>query len=147
MTRSRSCSLRACSKRTISRRSSGRGADFDRHQLAGGTPEPPVVRVRRRPRLPRRDAGLALGLHLEVCTSRYIHPMTVSERPLPPHWFQILLALANRDLHGLGIMNDVLAQTAGQMRLWPAMLYRNLGRLTTAGLVEEIEPPRTVETG
>lgn len=73
--------------------------------------------------------------------------MTASERPLPPHWFQILLALANRDLHGLGIMNDVLAQTGGQMRLWPAMLYRNLGRLTEAGLVEEIEPPRLAETG
>jgi len=65
---------------------------------------------------------------------------------LPPHWFQILLALASRDLHGLGVMNDVLAQTGGQMRLWPAMLYRNLGRLTHAGLVEEIEPPPTAET-
>lgn len=70
-----------------------------------------------------------------------------TERPLPPHWFQILLALANRDLHGLGIMNDVLTQTGGQMRLWPAVLYRNLGRLAAAGLVEEIEPPRTAEFG
>ena len=73
--------------------------------------------------------------------------MTASERPLPPHWFQILLALANRDLHGLGIMNDVLAQTSGQMRLWPAMLYRNLRQLERAGLVEEIDAPRNAETG
>jgi DNA-binding PadR family transcriptional regulator len=70
-----------------------------------------------------------------------------AERALPPHWFQILLALANRDLHGLGIMNDVLAQTDGQMRLWPAVLYRNLRRLAAAGLLEEIGAPRTAEPG
>ena len=73
--------------------------------------------------------------------------MTTTDRPLPPHWFQILLALANRDLHGLGIMNNVLAQTGGQMRLWPAVLYRNLARLTAAGLVEEIDQPSTAEPG
>lgn len=67
--------------------------------------------------------------------------------PLPPHWFQILLALADRDLHGLGVMNDVLAQTGGRMRLWPGMLYRNLWRLAAAGLVEEVESPRLAETG
>ncbi len=61
--------------------------------------------------------------------------------PLPPHWFQILLSLADRDLHGLAIMKDVLERTNGQMRLWPAMLYRNLARLTEDGLVQEIDPP------
>jgi DNA-binding PadR family transcriptional regulator len=71
----------------------------------------------------------------------------MADSPLPPHWFQILLALANRDLHGLGIMQDVLAQTGGQMRLWPAVLYRNLARMTGAGLVEEIDQPHTAEPG
>lgn len=66
---------------------------------------------------------------------------------LPPHWFQILLALADRDLHGLGVMNDVLERTDGRMRLWPGMLYRNLGRLVAEGLVREIEPPKDVEPG
>jgi DNA-binding PadR family transcriptional regulator len=66
---------------------------------------------------------------------------------LPPHWFQILLALADRDLHGLGIMNDVLERTGGRMRLWPAMLYRNLARLVDQELVEEIEAPTEAETG
>ena len=61
--------------------------------------------------------------------------------PLEPHWFQILLALADRDLHGLAIMNDVLDRTAGRMRLWPGMLYRALGRLADLGLVTEVEPP------
>lgn len=73
--------------------------------------------------------------------------MTIAESPLPPHWFQILLALGNQDLHGLGIMNDVLAQTGGHMRLWPAVLYRNLARLTAAGFVEEIDQPAAAEPG
>jgi DNA-binding PadR family transcriptional regulator len=61
--------------------------------------------------------------------------------PLEPHWFQILLALADRDLNGLAIMNDVLERTGGRMRLWPGMLYRALGRLADMNLVVEIEPP------
>ena len=61
--------------------------------------------------------------------------------PLEPHWFQILLAVADRDLHGLAIMNDVLERTGGRMRLWPGMLYRALGRLADMNLVVEIEPP------
>jgi DNA-binding PadR family transcriptional regulator len=61
--------------------------------------------------------------------------------PLPPHWFQILLALADHDLHGLGVMNEVLDRTGGAMRLWPGMLYRNLGKLVDDGLVVEIETP------
>jgi DNA-binding PadR family transcriptional regulator len=66
---------------------------------------------------------------------------------LPPHWFQILLSLADRDLHGLGIMNDVLERTEGRMRLWPAMLYRSLGRLVDAQLVTEVDAPREAESG
>jgi DNA-binding PadR family transcriptional regulator len=61
--------------------------------------------------------------------------------PLEPHWFQILLALADRDLHGLAVMNDVLERTGGRMRLWPGMLYRALGRLVDLRLVVEIDPP------
>jgi DNA-binding PadR family transcriptional regulator len=68
-------------------------------------------------------------------------PTTKPPAPLEPHWFQILLAMADRDLHGLAIMNDVLERTGGRMRLWPGMLYRALGRLADIGLVTEIEPP------
>jgi DNA-binding PadR family transcriptional regulator len=66
---------------------------------------------------------------------------------LPPHWFQILLSLADQDRHGLGIMNDVLERTGGEMKLWPGMLYRNLSRLVDEGLVVEVEAPAGVETG
>lgn len=65
---------------------------------------------------------------------------------LPPHWFQILLALADRNLHGLGIMNEVLERTGGRMRLWPAMLYRNLARLVEEELVVEIDAPADAES-
>jgi DNA-binding PadR family transcriptional regulator len=68
-------------------------------------------------------------------------PQTKPPAPVEPHWFQILLALADRDLHGLAIMNDVLERTGGRMRLWPGMLYRALGRLADIGLIAEIEPP------
>ena len=64
--------------------------------------------------------------------------------PLESHWFQILLALADRDLHGLAIMNDVLEHTGGRMRLWPGMLYRALGRLADIGLIAQIESPDDV---
>jgi DNA-binding PadR family transcriptional regulator len=66
---------------------------------------------------------------------------------LPPHWFQILLALAGRDLHGLGVMHEVLERTEGRMRLWPGMLYRNLTRLADEGLVVEVPPPPGAEPG
>ena len=65
--------------------------------------------------------------------------------PIPPHWFQILLSLADRDLHGLAIMNDVLERTSGQLRLWPAMLYRNLSRLAEEALVAEIDAPPGID--
>jgi len=66
---------------------------------------------------------------------------------LPPHWFQILLTLADADRHGLGIMNDVLERTGGQMKLWPGMLYRNLSKLADEGLVVEVDAPAGAETG
>jgi DNA-binding PadR family transcriptional regulator len=70
------------------------------------------------------------------------------DRPsLPPHWFQILLALADQDRHGLGIMSDVLERTGGRMKLWPGMLYRNLAKLADEELVVEVEMPAGAESG
>jgi DNA-binding PadR family transcriptional regulator len=66
---------------------------------------------------------------------------------LPPHWFQILLAVADQDRHGLGIMNDVLERTAGTMKLWPGMLYRNLSKLADAGMLVEVEAPADAGSG
>ena len=55
---------------------------------------------------------------------------------------QILLALADRDLHGYGIMADVLERTGGRLRLWPGILYGSLKKLADAGLVEETDAPK-----
>jgi DNA-binding PadR family transcriptional regulator len=68
-------------------------------------------------------------------------------RALPPHWFQILLSLADQDRHGLGVMNDVLERTDGEMKLWPGMLYRNLAKLVDEGYVAEVEAPPGAEAG
>jgi DNA-binding PadR family transcriptional regulator len=61
--------------------------------------------------------------------------------PLKPQWYQILLAVAGGPLHGYGIQRAVLERTDDQMRLWPAMLYRSLGTLEEAGLVEQVPAP------
>lgn len=74
-------------------------------------------------------------------------PLSPLPATLEPHWFQILLAVADDDRHGLAIMNDVLERTGGAMKLWPGMLYRNLARLVDMGLLVEVEMPRGAEVG
>jgi DNA-binding PadR family transcriptional regulator len=59
--------------------------------------------------------------------------------PLTPPVFQILLALCDRERHGYGIMQEVAAQTDGQLRLGPGTLYGCLNRMLRARLVEESE--------
>jgi len=62
-------------------------------------------------------------------------------KPLKPHWFQILLALVDHELHGLAIMKAVLQQTGGQMHLWPARLYGSLKQMAQEGLIQETDGP------
>ena len=57
--------------------------------------------------------------------------------PLKPHWFHVLLSLADQEQHGYGIMQQVLERTDGRVRLWPATLYGTLKRLIDEGLIEE----------
>src|SRR5690348_18286900 len=57
--------------------------------------------------------------------------------PLKPHWFHVLLSLADSEQHGYGIMQEVLARTGGKVRLWPATLYGTLKRLMDEELIEE----------
>ena len=61
--------------------------------------------------------------------------------PLPAAAFQILLSLADEDLHGYGIMRNVAEQTAGRMRLGPGTLYSSLQALVEAALIEEVDTP------
>lgn len=57
--------------------------------------------------------------------------------PLKTNWFYILLALAQGEQHGYGIMQQVLDRTDQKVRLWPATLYGTLKRLIDQGLIEE----------
>ena len=58
--------------------------------------------------------------------------------PLSPATLHILLALAGEDLHGYGIMQEVLRQSEGRYKLGPGTLYDNIQRLTAQGLVQEV---------
>ena len=59
--------------------------------------------------------------------------------PLPSAAFQILLSLANENLHGYGIMRQVEQQTGGRMRLGPGTLYSSIQALSEDGLIEEVD--------
>lgn len=54
------------------------------------------------------------------------------------NWFHILTSLAETERHGAAIARDVLDQTEGDLRLWPATLYRTLDDMEAAGLIEEV---------
>jgi len=61
--------------------------------------------------------------------------------PMKLQWFHILLSLADGDLHGYAIQRAVLDRTDGEMRLWPAMLYRSLATLAEEGLIDMTDVP------
>lgn len=60
---------------------------------------------------------------------------------LKTHWFHILLALAEDELHGTAIMEEVLERTENQIRLWPGKLYGALREMADADLICEVQAP------
>ena len=58
--------------------------------------------------------------------------------PLPSAAFQILLSLADGDLHGYAIMRQVEEQTGGRLRLGPGTLYSSIQALLEGKLIEEV---------
>lgn len=66
-------------------------------------------------------------------------------RPMKPHWFQILLAVSDRERHGMEILEEVSKRTDGAVYLWPGMLYGSLKRMLDEGLVVEVDPPSDAE--
>ena len=57
--------------------------------------------------------------------------------PLTPAVFHILLALADGERHGYGIMLEVEAMTKGRVEMGPGTLYGTIKRMLKAGLIEE----------
>jgi DNA-binding PadR family transcriptional regulator len=58
--------------------------------------------------------------------------------PLPAAAFQIMLSLADGDLHGYAIMRQVEEQTGGRLRLGPGTLYSSIQALLEEKLIEEV---------
>ena len=60
------------------------------------------------------------------------------ERPMAPAIFHILIALADRPLHGYGIMLDIGERSAGKVKLSPGTLYGSIKQMLEDGLIEEM---------
>ena len=57
--------------------------------------------------------------------------------PLKPVDLELLLALADQDLHGYGLVQAIAAHTEGLVQLDPGNLYRVIKRLLADGLIAE----------
>lgn len=57
--------------------------------------------------------------------------------PLTSAVFHILLALADSEKHGYGIMQEVIQITNGEIRMGPGTLYGTIKRMLEAGFIEE----------
>jgi DNA-binding PadR family transcriptional regulator len=60
---------------------------------------------------------------------------------LRPPVLHILLSLVKRDLHGLGIAEEVERITAGATELGPGTLYRTLREMVEEGLIDPVSAP------
>ena len=58
-------------------------------------------------------------------------------QPLPEATFHILMAVADEDRHGYGIIQDVLTSTNGDLKLSAGTLYRSIQRMLEQGLLIE----------
>jgi DNA-binding PadR family transcriptional regulator len=82
--------------------------------------------------------------HRTYIHCKYIHtayngamPKPEELLPLPPAAFHILLAVADEDRHGYGIIVDIESRTNGKLRLSPGTLYRSIQRMVEQGLIVE----------
>ena len=57
--------------------------------------------------------------------------------PLPAATFHILMAVADEDRHGYGIIQDVASSTDGELKLSAGTLYRSIQRMLEQGLLIE----------
>lgn len=61
--------------------------------------------------------------------------------PLPAGVFHAGLALAEGDLHGYAIMQEIRDATARQVTVGPGTLYRSLERMVADGMIREVPDP------
>ena len=65
--------------------------------------------------------------------------------PLSPATLHVLLALANGNLHGYGILLEVARQSGGAYKIGPGTRYDNLKKLLAEGLVVEAGSKETTQ--
>ena len=66
--------------------------------------------------------------------------------PLSPAVFNILVALADKQRHGYGIMREVEERTGGRTRIGPGTLYGSIKHMLADGLIEESDERPDPET-
>jgi DNA-binding PadR family transcriptional regulator len=59
--------------------------------------------------------------------------------PLTPAMFQVLVALAGREMHGYAIIKEVHQRTEGKVRLSAGTLYALIRRFVQDGLIVECD--------
>lgn len=64
--------------------------------------------------------------------------MSAERSHLAESSFLVMLALADRPRHGLGIADDIASETEGAVRMGPGTLYGTLQKLADAGFVREV---------
>jgi DNA-binding PadR family transcriptional regulator len=57
---------------------------------------------------------------------------------MAPAVFQILIALADRPLHGYGIMLDIAERSEGKVKLSPGTLYGSIKQMLEDGWIAEV---------
>ena len=65
--------------------------------------------------------------------------MAAHEEGVSRSAFLVLLALADQARHGLGIIDDIEAGTAGRVRMGPGTLYGTLQKLSEQGWIRETQ--------
>jgi DNA-binding PadR family transcriptional regulator len=60
---------------------------------------------------------------------------------MAPAIFHILIALADKPLHGYGIMLNISERSDGKVKLSPGTLYGSIKQMLEEGLIEEIAGP------
>jgi DNA-binding PadR family transcriptional regulator len=66
------------------------------------------------------------------------HDLASRHLPLTEPVFQILLSLADQELHGYAIIQDIRVRTDRAVDLTPSTLYAAVKRLLDAGLIREL---------
>jgi len=64
---------------------------------------------------------------------------------MAPAVFQILIALADRPLHGYGIMLDIAERSDGKVKLSPGTLYGSIKQMLEDAWIEEVPSRATAD--